>query len=166
MRRLKYLAMLMAVLTTLGCSEVRFDPELDAQASFTAALNKAKQADRYLMVVFGADWCTDCRKLYEHLRSAEVQDYMREHMDFLTVDVGDKDRNLAFAAGLGVSIDNGIPVAVFFDPTGAPIGTTNQGQLEPSRYLTRRQILRFVSAVVDDRRVTRPVPAASEENQT
>jgi hypothetical protein len=27
----------------------------------------------------------------------------------------------------------GIPVAVFFDPEGVVIGTTNEGQLEPAR---------------------------------
>ena len=89
--------------------------------------------------------------------------FLKSHMEYLTIDVGRKDRNLDLANQLGVHVENGIPVAVFFDPNGVPIGTTNEGQLEPSRYLTSRQILRFVSAVVEHRQVTRPIPPSLSE---
>ncbi len=152
-------ALLLLTSALAGCEQPRFDPTSDARAEFEHALSRATAAKRYLMVVFGADWCTDCRKLYENLHTPDVRAYMSEHMDFMTVDVGRRERNLDLAAQLGVSIGNGIPVAVFFDPTGNPVGTTNDGQLEPSRYLTSRQILGFVQAVVTERRITRPAPA-------
>ena len=147
---------IIAALALTACERHNYDPNADAQAEFDIALTEATAAERYLMVVCGADWCPDCMKLHENLESSEVREYMRDHMDFMTVDIGDRDRNLGFAASLGVSIENGIPVAVFFGPSGKPIGATNNGQLEPSRYLTSRQILRFVQAVVDERRITTP----------
>lgn len=155
-----FLNLLVVTSLVSACDKPRYDPAGDAEASFKTALSESMEAGRHLMVVFGADWCPDCRKLYENLNESEVRAFMGEHMDYLTIDVGDKDRNIEFAAGLGVSISNGIPVAVFFDPTGSAIGTTNEGQLEPSRYLTSRQILRFVEAVVNERRITRPVRSA------
>lgn len=134
-------------------SDSRFDPNADARQSFEQARLTAVENKRYLMVVFGADWCPDCLKLYDNLRSSEVSFYMQEHMDFITVDVGERDRNLEFADHLGVNIDRGIPVAVFFNPDGTPLGTTNDGQLEPSRHFTSRQILRFIKAVVEHRKI-------------
>ncbi len=139
-----------------GCSleqDPRYDPRADARQSLEQAQQIAIRNNRYLMVVFGADWCPDCLKLYDNLQNSDVSDYMREHMDFITVDVGDRDRNLDLAEQLGVTIANGIPVAVFFNPDGTPLGTTNNGQLEPSRHFTSRQILRFVKAVVEHRLV-------------
>ncbi len=49
-----------------------------------------------------------------------------------------------FAIDLGVDLTRGIPVAIFYDPEGRVIGTTNDGQLEPARYYTSKQILKFV----------------------
>ncbi|MEM7077411.1 MAG: thioredoxin family protein [Pseudomonadota bacterium] len=157
----------MALVATLtGCEAARFDPKQDAGSAFTAALTRATDQGRFLMVVFGADWCTDCRTLYANLQTPEVRKHMEGQMDFLTVDVGDKDRNLEFAESLGVSIKNGIPVAVFFDPQGKPIGATNEGQLEPSRYLTSRQILGFIRAVTDEQKITRPQPNKPSEQSS
>ena len=89
--------------------------------------------------------------------SDDVTSYMRDHMDFLTVDVGRKDLNIDFAKELGVTVSNGIPVAVFFDSNGDLIGTTNRGELEPSRYFTSTQILAFVKKIVEQQSVSQPV---------
>jgi thioredoxin 1 len=135
----------------------RYDSMRDARSDFSSALAVSAKKNRFLMVVFGADWCPDCVKLDENLKSSEVSSYMREHMDFVTIDVGRKNLNIDLALELGVTVANGIPVAVFFSPDGKQIGATNRGQLEPSRYFTSGQILKFVRAVVEQRRITQPV---------
>jgi len=134
-----------------------YKPENDARAVFASELSSAISANNYLMVVFGADWCPDCRKLYDNLESEEVASYMDDHMNFVTIDVGRKDLNIDFATELGVTVSNGIPVAVFFSPDGDPIGTTNQGELEPSRYFSSSQILEFVRKIVEYQEVTKPI---------
>ena len=156
---IRLIAFVVLAFTLSACEQYKYDPSADAAKEFESALSDATSDDKYLMVVFGADWCPDCLKLHENLQSTEVSSYMSDHMDFMTVDIGDRDRNIGFASSLGVSIENGIPVAVFFDPNGNPIGATNNGQLEPSRYLTSRQILKFIEAVVNDRQITRPSPS-------
>ncbi|MFT7653221.1 MAG: thioredoxin 1 [Candidatus Azotimanducaceae bacterium] len=164
-----YLLAGMAIVLLTGCSQEsdsRYDPHADARQSFEQARLTAVQNERYLMVVFGADWCPDCLKLHDNLKSSEVSSYMREHMDFITVDVGERDRNLALANELGVTIDRGIPVAVFFKPDGTPLGTTNDGQLEPSRHFTSRQILRFVKAVVEHSQISSPIVKTRAKDPT
>ena len=133
-----------------------YKPGNNARAVFASGLSSAISTNNHLMVVFGADWCPDCRKLYENLASEEVASYMDDHMNFVTIDVGRKDLNIDLAAELGVTVSNGIPVAVFFSPDGDLIGTTNQGELEPSRYFSSSQILRFVRKVVEYQEVTKP----------
>lgn len=148
-----------AVTIVSSCSpeaDPYFDPSDDARQAFDSALSHASTNGRYLMVVFGADWCPDCRKLHDNLHSSEVASYLQDHMNFVTIDVGRKDRNIELATQLGVTVANGIPVAVFFDPDGRQLGTTNEGQLEPSRHFSSRQILKFVRAVVEHRRITAP----------
>ena len=133
-----------------------YNPDNEARVVFDNELSAAVNSNRYLMVVFGADWCPDCLKLYDNLVSPEVAAYMRDTMHFMTVDVGRKDRNIEFAEELGITVSNGIPVAVFFSPNGEVIGTTNNGELEPSRSFSSKKILKFVRAIVEHHRVTDP----------
>lgn len=145
---------LFLIVCLAGCGDpIRYDPDADGPTLLATAKVAAKQSGRHLMVVFGAEWCPDCRKLHDNLESAEVRAYLDDHMDYVTIDVGDRDRNLGLAAEYGVTIANGIPVAVFMDTQGEVIGTTNDGQLEPSRYLTSRQILGFVKKIVEQRKI-------------
>ena len=142
-----------------------YKPENDARAVFASELSSAISANNYLMVVFGADWCPDCRKLYDNLESEEVASYMDNYMNFVTIDVGRKNLNIDFAEELGVTVSNGIPVAVFFNPKGDPIGTTNQGELEPSRYFTSSQILEFVRKIVEYEVVIKPIVGDKKPDQ-
>ena len=60
------------------------------------------------------------------------------------------------AEALGISLTRGIPVAIFFDPEGAVIGTTNDGQLEPARHYSSKQILKFVRDIAERSRILAP----------
>jgi len=101
------------------------------------------------MITFGANWCMDCRTLYYNLKTDDVMAYTDGVFRFANVDVGKFNRNRDVAEELGVDLARGIPVAIFFDPAGNKIGTTNDGQLEPARYYTSKQILKFVRDIVE-----------------
>jgi thioredoxin-like negative regulator of GroEL len=108
------------------------------------------------MVTFGANWCMDCRTLYRNLNNEEVADYARDLFLFVNVNVGKFNRNRQLADELGVDLSRGIPVAIFFDPDGRVIGTTNEGQLEPARRYSSKQILRFLRDIAERERVLAP----------
>ena len=108
------------------------------------------------MITFGANWCYDCRNLHRMLETDEVRDYTDELFDFVYVDVGTMNRNRETAERLGVTLSRGIPVAVFYAPDGLLIGTTNDGQLEPARYYSSKQILKFVKDVAERSRIAAP----------
>jgi hypothetical protein len=74
----------------------------------------------------------------------------------VNVDVGKFNQNRDVAESLGVSLIRGIPVAVFFGPEGEVIGTTNEGQLEPARRYSSKQILKFVRDVAERDRILAP----------
>ena len=111
---------------------------------------------QFLMITFGANWCVDCRTLYHHLKSDDVRAYTDDMIRFVTVDVGKFNRNRDVARELGVDLSRGIPVAVFFDPEGREIGNTNDGQLEPARFYSSKQILKFVRDIVERSLIAAP----------
>jgi thiol-disulfide isomerase/thioredoxin len=133
-----------------------YDGEADARAAVREARARARQEEKFLMVTFGANWCPDCRNLHRHLESDIVQSYTRDRFLFVNVDVGKFNQNIELAEELDVSLRRGIPVAIFFDTDGQTIGVTNDGELEPARRYTSRQILKFVRDVAERSRILAP----------
>jgi len=136
--------------------DLPYDENADARAAVNAGREKALRDRRFLMVTFGANWCFDCRNLHRHLNSAEVTDYAGDLFYFVNVNVGKINQNADIAADLGVTLSKGIPVAVFFDPDGQLIGTTNEGQLEPARRYSSKQILKFIKDIAERSRILAP----------
>lgn len=133
-----------------------YDEDADAVTDVAEARRQALQEEKFLMITFGANWCQDCRNLHRNLHSEVVEAYTRELFLFVNVDVGKFNQNREIAGELGVSLKKGIPVAVFFDTEGKTIGTTNQGELEPARYYSSRQILKFIRDVAERSRIVAP----------
>ena len=136
--------------------DLPYEPDADARAAVAAGREGAEENGKFLMVTFGANWCVDCRTLHYHLKSDDVQAFAGDIFQFVNVDVGKFNNNRELAIELGVDLQRGIPVAVFFDPDGQVIGTTNDGQLEPARYYTSKQILKFVRDIVEKSLISAP----------
>jgi len=130
-------------------TELPYDSDADARSEVASARQLARESNKFLMVTFGANWCMDCRTLHFNLNREDVQQYTEDRFLFVNVDVGKFNQNTGLASELGISLSKGIPVAIFFDPSGAVIGTTNEGQLEPARRYTSKQILKFVRDIAE-----------------
>ena len=137
-------------------SDLPYKDDPDASTTVASARQQALEDEKFLMVTFGANWCVDCRTLYHHLRSPEVQAFTADTFDFVNVNVGKFNINVDLSAELGVDLQRGIPVAIFFGPDGQVIGTTNEGQLEPARFYTSKQILKFVRNIVENSLIAAP----------
>src|SRR5881394_1144593 len=82
-------------------------------AMLVTSQKQAQTEHKILMVEFGANWCEDCIVLADNLEKGETRDYFQKHFVVLKVDVGRFDKNLDIAKSLGVTLDKGIPTAVF-----------------------------------------------------
>ena len=137
-------------------TDLPYDADADARATVAAGRAEALHNGKFLMVTFGANWCVDCRTLHHSLKSDDVRAFTDDVFHFVTVDVGKFNRNRDVAGELGVDLGRGIPVAIFFDTEGREIGNTNDGQLEPARFYTSKQILMFVRNVVEKSLIAAP----------
>jgi protein disulfide-isomerase len=142
--------------TIFDSADLPYQAAVDAHALVSAGKQQALQDGRFLMITFGANWCLDCRTLHRHLQSDDVQEYTDGLFHFVNVDVGKFNNNRDVAIDLGVDLAKGIPVSIFFDPEGHVIGTTNDGQLEPARYYSSKQILKFVRDVAEKSLIVAP----------
>ena len=84
--------------------------------SYKTNLELAKKTNRKVLLVFGANWCIDCRTLNGFMNQPEVNEIIQKAYILQKVDVGDFDKNLGFVNLFDSKLlDNGIPALVILD---------------------------------------------------
>jgi thioredoxin-related protein len=137
----------------LGLRAYRSD--IDARTAVEQGKARAAESGKMLMVTFGANWCPDCLTLQRNLRDGETRVYADKHFEMVHIDVGDSKASAAVQRDLGITV-HVIPLAVFYSPTGEPVGDTFAGELKSSRHFTSRDIRDFLREVVDYHRIVSP----------
>ena len=133
-----------------------YDTHADARKDLAAAQQRAKASKKYVMVIFGANWCEDCVVLHRLLDEPATKSYVDAHFEVVGVDLGRFDKQMDIAKTLKLDLDRGIPAAAFLAPDGRSIGNTNNGELEASRDYHSEMILHFLHEVVDNHKIAKP----------
>jgi protein disulfide-isomerase len=126
-----------------------YDETADAKSELKAALSAARDQKKHVLVVFGANWCKDCRELDKALSGA-ARPLIAERFIVLKVDVGNFDKNLDIAAVYGNPIKPGIPAVVVVRPPNDPIYATRAGELADARQMGEEGIADFFRKVIAD----------------
>jgi thioredoxin 1 len=106
-----------------------YDESADAKADVLQALNEVKQNHLPLVLIFGANWCPDCRALSEALTSGKNAANIAKEFKIVKVDVGNFDHNLDVANAYGNPISGGIPGAAFVSADNTLLYVTKPGEL-------------------------------------
>ncbi len=143
------LAMLaaLAVMPTAAAT-LPYDASADARADIRGALAQAQRTHRNVLVVFGANWCEDCRALDKALHAPRNAALMAKAFEVVKVDVGKFDRNLDVAADYGNAVAKGIPSAVVLSPAGTIVYATRAGELADARQMSETGVHDFFDRVV------------------
>ncbi len=148
---------LMASLLGIGISIVAlaaslpYDDAQDPHVALRSALTEARSQNKDVLVIFGANWCEDCRDLDRamHGSSASLIDPL---FVVVKINVGNFDKNLDLAARYGNPIQKGIPAAVLVTPTDKVVYSTRAGELANARRMGDSGIYDFFSKLVGAQR--------------
>ena len=143
LRRRLALGLLFAACAAGAAGPLPYDESADAQADVRQALAAAQRSGKPALLVFGANWCEDCRALDAALKSSRNAALMRGEFEVVKVDVGHFDRNLDVAKAWGNPIRKGIPAAVIVAPDGRVLYATRAGELADARRMSEDGIYVF-----------------------
>ncbi len=145
--RKKTAALILASLLVASCvmatSESVYDEKADAGKAITAAVAEASRAGKRVILVFGANWCFDCRTLDAQMHKGELPSLIDKHFVVVKVDVGRMDKNVDVAAKYGVPVNNGIPALAVLDGKGKLLYAQDQGQFASARRMPHESIKAF-----------------------
>lgn len=152
-----------AVATTLSASHVLaqsaasapratlpYDESADPKQDLQRALAEARKANKRVLVVFGANWCPDCRALDREFHAGgRTEQLVHERYEVVKIDVGRFDRNLDVAKLYGDPIKKGIPSVVVVTPTNEVVYQTRAGELADARSMGADGIYTFFKEQAD-----------------
>jgi len=147
MRKL-FVLLLTALLTTVaGAAALPYNTTADAKADVQSALAQAKANHVPVLIIFGANWCEDCRALDRALKTGKNAELMAHSFQVVKVDVGNFDHNLDLANSYGNPIKKGIPAAVVVTPDNQLLYSTKAGELADARRMSDTGIYDFFEHV-------------------
>ena len=142
------LAVLLACATSASATGLPYAASADAKADIRHALASAARAHKNVLLVFGANWCEDCRALDAALRLPRNAALMAREFEVVKIDVGHFDRNLDIATAYGGAVAEGIPSAVVVSPDARILYATRAGELADARTMSRTGVHDFFARAV------------------
>ena len=124
-----------------------YNEAADAKAEIRATLDEAAKAKLPVLVVFGANWCGDCKMLDATMKHGPSAGLIAQHFKVVKVDVGRFDRNVDVAGSYRVPLKKGIPAVAVLSPQGKLLYATEGGELADARKMGDQGVYDFFTRV-------------------
>jgi len=147
--RKHFLLIAILLATVVYAAPLPYDETADAKADVKQALNAANKSQMPVLVIFGANWCQDCRALDQALSTGRNAELVKREFKVVKVDVGNFDKNLDVAQAYGNPIKKGIPAAVVLSPDNKVLYATRLGELADARNMSETGIYDFFKRVTE-----------------
>ncbi|MED5619357.1 thioredoxin family protein [Ideonella sp. BN130291] len=141
-RRFSLIAALL-IAAGVHAAELPYNEAADAKVELKRALARGQAAKKPVLVIFGANWCQDCRALDTAVKSGKNAELLAQEFEVVKVDVGNFNRNLDLAAQYGNPIKKGIPAAVIVSPDNKVLYATRAGELADARSMNEGDVYAF-----------------------
>lgn len=117
----------------VAAADYGYDPDADPAVTYQAALQKSGGEEKLVLLVFGSEWCPDCRSLNKKLGQAPLAATIEDHFVVAHVDVGNWDKNMAFTEQFGEPVAQGIPSIAIVAPNGSVLYVSEAGEFASAR---------------------------------
>ena len=150
MKSLLACALLLLAASSLRAADLPYDEKADAKADVHQALTRAVGSHHSVLVVFGANWCPDCRVLDATVKQGQTAELVGKNFEVVKVDLGRYDKNVDLATSYGVDVKKGIPTVALLSARGEVVYVTKSSELADARHMGDDGILRFFQKLVAD----------------
>lgn len=124
-----------------------YDERADATKVISSAKVEAQIKKLPVVIIFGANWCPNCRALSEEIEHGKNATQIRTEFKVVKINVGNFDTNLEVANAYGNPISGGIPGAAILSSEGKLMYVTKPGELAKARVQSNDGIYTFFKRI-------------------
>jgi len=117
-----------------------YDVDADAHAQLAAAIARAAQSHKFVLIDFGGNWCPDCRVTAGVLAMDQVKPWISTMFEVVMVDVGRMNKNMDIGERYGVHV-KAVPTMIILDPAGKMINPGDPAALQDARGMSPQAIV-------------------------
>lgn len=128
-------------------SPLPYDEQADAHADVRHAIEQAKSRHKKVLLVFGANWCPDCRSLSAQMQEGSLAKKLRLRYVVAKINIGNWDRNMDIANEYGNPPKKGIPAIAVLGADGQLLNATLAGELSVARSMSADEVLKVLDKV-------------------
>lgn len=118
--------------------------ESDIERFLDSSINKLKQP----IIIFGGNWCPDCRILEGTLQLPTIKKYMIEHYEIMHVDVGRYDKNMNLISYFKIPKEEGVPRVLVFDNKKNILNMESTKEWTTARDRKQQEIFNYFQSLV------------------
>jgi ketosteroid isomerase-like protein len=123
-----------------------YPAEADAHAEIKEAEEKAAQAHKRLLLVFGANWCFDCHVLDLAFQRPDLAPLLAANYELVHIDLGpDEHKNADLVQRYDIPLNKGIPALAVAESDGKLVVSQKNGEFEDARGLTPEVLQEFLN---------------------
>ncbi len=127
-----------------------YNEQADAAGDIQHAITASQADHKPVLLIFGANWCADCRALDKAMHSSS-RHLIENRFEVVKIDVGNFDKNLYLANRYGNPIAKGIPAIVVLGAGNRVLYSTRDGELANAGQMSEQGIYDFLKRNLADR---------------
>ena len=110
-------------------------------------IDSAIKSKKQPILIFGANWCPDCRIFSGTINIPKVKSYIDNYFEILYIDVQRYEINMSLMEGYGIPSQEGIPRVLVFDLEKELINTSTTAEWRTARDRSSQEIFDFFQKV-------------------
>ncbi len=110
-------------------------------------LDETLQQSKQPILIFGGNWCPDCRILDGTLQLPTIKKFMNKNYNIMHIDVGRYDKNMELISYFGIPKEKGVPRVLVFDKNKIIINKKSTKEWTTARDRRKQEVFDYFQSL-------------------
>jgi thiol-disulfide isomerase/thioredoxin len=127
-----------------------YDEKIIDSSELDKFINQSINNDKQPVVIFGGNWCPDCRILAGTLAMPTIKKFLQQYYQIIHIDIGRYDRNMELMNHLNIEPKKGVPRVVILDFKKNIVNSSTSSEWTTARDRKEQEIYDYFQKFVSD----------------
>ena len=125
-----------------------YDEKIIDSSELDKFINQSINNDKQPVVIFGGNWCPDCRILAGTLAMPTIKKFLQQYYRIIHIDIGRYDRNMELMNHLNIESKKGVPRVVILNLKKEVLNSSTSSEWTSARERKQQEIFNYFQEYV------------------